>query len=331
MVFYHRHRKNARVFLEFLNIFFEITKNRLKPQSIVLKRLGESQIMWERRTDLAAESVDLAKKQKKFSAEEEGILFHERLSEGFPIHEVEIRSDSGAKAIGKPKGHYVTMELGRLREQFSTAVEVLGEELNALLPASRKSILVIGLGNGELTADAIGPLAVGHILPTRHLKDFPFAASLSVHGAEVVGKSGIEAAEQAIALTRVLGAEAVILIDALAALSVERLCTTVQLSDSGLIPGSGVGNHRMALNEETLGVPVIALGVPTVVESAALVMDLLEEAGAPLPRRDTLRHGYFVTPKDIDAEVRQLSRLIGWSINAAVLGLSAEESAALLG
>lgn len=286
--------------------------------------------MWERRTDLAAESVDLVKKQKKF-LEEEGVHIRERIREGFPVTEVEIVDLAAANAIGKPVGRYVTMRISQLRDRFSTAVEILGEEIQAMLPDGVKNVLVIGLGNGELTADAIGPLAVGHILPTRHLRDFPFAAALSVHGAEVVGKSGIEAAEQAAALTKTLGAQAVILIDALAALNVERLCATVQLASSGLVPGSGVGNHRMALNEETLGVPVIALGVPTVVESAALVMDLLEEAGAPLPRREILRQGFFVTPKNIDAEVRQLSRLIGWSVNAAVLGLSAENSAALLG
>ena len=286
--------------------------------------------MWERRTDLAAESVALAQKNKKF-LEEKGILSLERIRESFPITEVEIVETAAANVIGKPVGRYITMEIRQLRDKFSTAVEILGEELRSLLPRDAKNVLVIGLGNAELTADAIGPLAVGHVLPTRHLKDFPFSASLSVHGAEVVGKSGIEAAEQAAALTHALGAEALILIDALAAQSVERLCTTVQLADSGLTPGSGVGNHRMALNRETLGVPVIAVGVPTVVESGSLVMDLLEEAGAPLPRRDTLREGFFVTPKDIDAAVAQLSRLIGWSINAAVLGLSAEESAALLG
>ena len=286
--------------------------------------------MWERRTDLAAESVALAQKNKKF-LEEKGILSLERIRESFPITEVEIVETAAANVIGKPVGRYITMEIRQLRDRFSTAVAVLGEELHSLLPRDAKNVLVIGLGNAELTADAIGPLAVGHVLPTRHLKDFPFSASLSVHGAEVVGKSGIEAAEQATALTHALGAEALILIDALAAQSVERLCTTVQLADSGLTPGSGVGNHRMALNRETLGVPVIAVGVPTVVESGSLVMDLLEEAGAPLPRRDTLREGFFVTPKDIDAAVAQLSRLIGWSINAAVLGLSAEESAALLG
>ena len=286
--------------------------------------------MWERRTDLAAESVALAKKEKKFW-EEQGILSSERMREGFPISEVEIVETGAAKAIGKPVGRYVTVTVRELREKFSTAVAILGEELRSLLPADAKQVLVIGLGNADLTADAVGPLAVAHVLPTRHLRELPFAAALSVTAAEVVGKSGIEAAEQAAALRHTLGADTVILIDALAARSVERLCTTVQLSDSGLVPGSGVGNHRMALSRETLGVPVIAIGVPTVVESGSLVMDLLEEAGAPLPRRDTLREGFFVTSKDIDAEVRQLSRLIGWSINAAVLGLSAEESAALLG
>ena len=289
--------------------------------------------MWERRTDLAAESIDLAQKQKNFSAERDGVLCRQRQSNGFALTEVEITSAAGAEKIGKPEGRYVIVELPsqQLRSNFSAAVDILAEEIRGILPSRVRSVLVIGLGNGDLTADAVGPLTVGHILPTRHLKALPFSASLAVYSAEVAGKTGIEAVEQAAALTRAIDAEAVIVIDALAALSVERLCTTVQLADSGLVPGSGVGNHRMALNRESLGVPVVSVGVPTVVETAGLVMDLLEEAGAPLPRRETLRQGFFVTPGDIDAAVRQLSRLIGWSVNAAVLGISAAESAALLG
>lgn len=289
--------------------------------------------MWERRTDLAAESVDLAQKQKNFLSERDGVRCRQRKSRGFALTEVEITNTAGAEKIGKPEGRYVTVELPsqQLQNNFSAAVEILAEEIRGILPSRVRSVLVIGLGNGELTADAVGPLSVGHILPTRHLKELPFSASLAVYSAEVVGKTGIEAVEQAAALTRAIGAEAVIVIDALAALSVERLCATVQLADSGLVPGSGVGNHRMALNRESLGVPVVSVGVPTVVETAGLVMDILEEAGAPLPRRDTLRQGFFVTPGDIDAAVRQLSRLIGWSVNAAVLGITAAESAALLG
>lgn len=289
--------------------------------------------MWERRTDLAAESIDLAKKDQKNLGELKGVRSRERHLGEFSLTEVEIFTTEGAKRVGKPKGRYITMELPQqqVRQKFDAAVAVLSAELHSLLPSSARSVLVMGLGNAGLTADAVGPLAVRHVIPTRHLKELPFPAAIAVHGAEVVGKTGIEAAEQAVALSKTVGAEAVILIDALAARAVERLCTTVQLADSGLVPGSGVGNHRMALNEETLGVPVVAIGVPTVVESASLVMDLLEEAGASLPERETLRQGFFVTPKEIDEQVQQLSRLIGWSINGAVLGLSAAESAALLG
>lgn len=289
--------------------------------------------MWERRTDLAAESIDLAKKDQKNLGELKGVRSRERRLGEFSLTEVEIFTTEGAKRVGKPKGRYITMELPQqqVRQKFDAAVAVLSAELHSLLPSSARSVLVMGLGNAGLTADALGPLAVRHVIPTRHLKEIPFPAAIAVHGAEVVGKTGIEAAEQAVALSKTVEAEAVILIDALAARAVERLCTTLQLADSGLVPGSGVGNHRMALNEETLGVPVVAIGVPTVVESASLVMDLLEEAGASLPERETLRQGFFVTPKEIDEQVQQLSRLIGWSINGAVLGLSAAESAALLG
>ena len=295
--------------------------------------------MLNRRTDLAAEALDLAKKSEKKREELPGISRREREEQNFAVTEVEIQSEEGAARIGKPKGRYVTVDLTSLWRwesgRFSAAVEVLAKELSALLPERCETVLAVGLGNAAMTADAVGPLSVKHILPTRHLrgteKAFRSLPSLSVLAAEVVGKTGIEAAEQIRALAETLRPDAVVLVDALAARSIHRLCSTVQLSDTGLVPGSGVGNHRMALNRETLGAAVIAVGVPTVVEGATLAMDLLEEAGAELPEAHALRGGLFVTPKEIDQRVKELARLIGWGINAAVLGLSPEESAALLG
>ncbi len=295
--------------------------------------------MLMRRTDLAAEALDLAEKSGKTGKDLPGVRVREREECGFSLTEVEIFSEEGEKALGKPCGRYVTVDIRRLwrreRESFAEAVEILGGELQRLLPQRRETLLAVGLGNAVMTADALGPLAVKHILPTRHLRQAgsPFSTlpSLSLTAAEVVGKTGVEAAEQAAALCTVLKPDAVIVMDALAGRSVHRVCHTVQLSDVGLVPGSGVGNHRHALTEETLGVPVISLGVPTVVDGATLALDLLEEAGVSPGESCVLRRGLFVTPKEIDERVQELARLLGWAVNAAVLGLSTEESAALLG
>lgn len=292
-----------------------------------------------RRTDLAAEALDLLREQGKKAGELTGVKSRTREEGGFSLTEVEITDAAGARALGKPVGRYVTADISPVFSggagTLADAVSLLGRELRRLLPEKTETLLCAGLGNAGLTADALGPLAVGHILPTRHLQESggPFAAlpSLSVLAAEVVGKTGIEAAEQLTALTKTLCFDAVVVIDALAGRSVHRLCRTVQLADTGLVPGSGIGNHRRAIDRSALGVPVIAIGVPTVVDAATLALDLLEEAGAAHMEPKALRRGLFVTPKEIDERTALLARLIGYAVNAAALGLSAAESAALLG
>lgn len=293
--------------------------------------------MLKRRTDLAAEALDLLRERGEQAGRLAGVRSRTREEDGFALTEVEITSAAGARALGKPVGRYVTVDISPALDgeggRFSAAAALLGRELRRLLPERCEGLLCAGLGNRSLTADALGPLAVGHILPTRHLREegAPFAAlpAVSVLAAEVVGRTGIEAAEQLRALGDTLRPDAVLLIDALAGRSAARLCRTVQLADTGLVPGSGVGNHRLALDRETLGVPVVAVGVPTVVDAATLALDLLEEAGAA-DAAPTLREGLFVTPKEIDERVTRLARLIGYGVNAAALGLTAEDSAALL-
>lgn len=291
--------------------------------------------MWMRRTDLAAEALDLLRESGKKAGALTGVKSRTREEDGFSLTEVEITAEEGERALGKPRGRYVTADvspaLGGDGGRFSAAAALLGRELARLLPRKRETILCAGLGNALLTADALGPMAVRHVLPTRHLRQGgPFAGlpSLSVIAAEVAGRTGIEAAEQLRALVETIRPDAVVLIDALAGRSAARLCRTVQLTDTGLVPGSGVGNHRLALDRETLGTAVVALGVPTVMDAATLALDLLEEAGSAAQPR--LREGLFVTPKEIDERTAQLARLIGYAVNAAVLGLTAEESAALL-
>lgn len=293
--------------------------------------------MQGRRTDLALESKLLAEKSARALTEEDGVRAAEEQLFGYPLTAVEILNENGAAAIHKPEGRYLTLTLQNywLREEgsFSRAVEAAAEALRRLLPENTKSVLVAGLGNAAMTPDALGSMTLRHLLVTRHLRDsvpfrrFPSVAALA---AEVVGNSGMEAAEQVEALTKSLRPDLVIVIDALAAQSLSRLLNTVQLSDVGLVPGSGVGNHRRALRKEDLGVSVLSVGVPTVVEGRTLALDLLENAGLA-GEAGNVGEGLFVTPKDADAKIAELARLIGYALNRALHGLSAEDSSALLG
>lgn len=292
--------------------------------------------MLQRRTDLAAEAGELA---RKGAARLPGVRRRRRRRGGYEVEQVEIRDERGAALLGKPVGRYVTLDLSpywqRGENAFSRAVEAVGAELRALLPEGDGCVLAVGLGNADMTPDAVGPLALGHILPTRHLRapggPFQDFGCVCAVAAEVAGKTGLEAAEQVKALAETLRPRAVLLIDALAARSLTRLGCTVQLSDTGLVPGSGVGNHRAVLDRASLGAPVLSIGVPTVVEGATLALDLLEEAGAAAPEGLSLRPGLFVTPKEVDGQVRELARVVGYGVNAALHGLSAADSAALLG
>ena len=184
-----------------------------------------------------------------------------------------------------------------------------------------------------MTPDAVGPAAVGHLLITRHLGEaLPGLRPVAAAAAGVLGTTGMEAAEWVRGLAERVEPAAVIVIDALAARSVERLCTAVQIADTGIVPGSGVGNARMALTRETLGVPVISVGVPTVVDAATLALDLLGE-GAPLPEGLRRREGeLFVTPRDVDQQVRETARVVGCGVNLALQpSLTVADLEALLG
>ena len=298
---------------------------------------GEDTNMQGRRTDLALESKQLAEKGAAELTEESGVRAEEETLCGLSLTAVEILDESGAARLGKPVGRYLTLALPEQwesdRERFSSAVEAAAAALRRLLPEGAREILVVGLGNAAMTPDALGPEALRHLLVTRHLKggvSFGRFLSVSALTAGVVGSSGIEAAEQTEALSRALHADLVIAIDALAAQSLSRLLSTVQMTDTGIVPGSGVGNHRRALSQTTLGIPVLSLGVPTVVEGRTLALDLLEAAGntaeTALPP-----DGLFVTPKDADERLHALARLLGYALNLALHGLSPEDSFALLG
>lgn len=297
--------------------------------------------MLVRRTDLALEAKELWQESAEKTSQLEGVKATEKRSEGYPVTQVDILDHRGEEALGKAIGSYRTIDLSSYWQRrdgfFERAVRAMGAELRSLIPA-RGSVLVVGLGNPAMTPDAVGPLATDHVLITRHLlsampRHFSGFRSVSVLRTGVLGTTGLESAETVHALTAQTKPASVIAIDALASRRTERVCATVQLSDTGIAPGSGVGNHRAALNMTSLGIPVISVGVPTVVDAATLAADLLGGCGAANVDSEHLRQGqanFMVTPRDIDAQVRDLAKVVGYGINWALQELDIEEITALL-
>lgn len=282
-----------------------------------------------RRTDLAVEAHQLWMETAEDSTPD-GVETEERVQEGFSVTAVTVTSETGSKALGKPLGRYISMELdGLLRREpdaFPRAVRAIAVELRALLTIADKPVLVIGLGNRAITPDLLGPLAVEQILVTRHLVEqepayFGHYRAVSAMIPGVLASTGLESAEIAAAAVGTAQPAAIIVIDALASRSLERVCRTVQLSDSGITPGSGVGNHRTAIDCTTMGIPVYTIGVPTVVDGATLALDILAQAGVETLEPEAL-HGQgcnlFVTPREIDVQIATLAKVIGYGINLAL-------------
>lgn len=228
------------------------------------------------RTDLAVEAIE----NHKTAAALPHVRQSDRTLEGFAVHEVRILSEDAAREIGKPQGRYLTFELDALirREEdaFPRACKALSTLLRELLPHPNDGpVLIAGLGNRMITPDAIGPQTADHVIATRHLVAqspaiFADWRPVSALAPGVLGQTGVETGEVICGVLDRVRPAAVIAVDALAAGRLSRLLRTVQLADTGITPGAGVGNARAALNEETLGVPVIAVGVPTVVDGATL-------------------------------------------------------------
>lgn len=293
-----------------------------------------------RRTDLALEAHAQCCAAAKNRALD-GVTLTERRCRGCAVTAVRVESEEASRALGKGQGTYITLDLHSLRDdpaaRTECAAEAIGTELRALMGASVRRALVVGLGNRAMTPDLIGPLAAGHIPATRHLRQcaaFAPLAEVSVLTPGVLGMTGLEAAEQVRGAVDAVRPELVLAIDALSAQRLARVCTTVQLTDTGIVPGSGVGNHRGALTRETIGVPVFAVGVPTVVDAATLTRDVLEEAGADCPDPAALRghEGVMVTLRDIDARTEELACIVGLGIARALFpSLSLAELRALTG
>ena len=281
----------------------------------------------EIRTDLALEAREAVRRQAE---EIRGVTLEESYDRELELKvtKVVIETKNGAKIMGKPIGTYITLESPFLcdeeEEHHHKIAEKLAETLRELLPESdeEKSVLVVGLGNRDVTADALGPAAVDHLFINRHIiLEFGTAAynrermnqvSSIVPG--VMARTGMESAEIVRGVTMQTNPDLIIVIDALAARSTKRLNRTIQITDTGIHPGSGVGNNRHAMTRESLGVPVIAIGIPTVVDAATIVHDAVKDWN----NSTTELHNMYVTGKDIDAVIATLSLTVAEAVNEAL-------------
>ena len=291
------------------------------------------EIAFSVRTDLAIEARELAQSDAAEADELEGVEVETEEQKDYSLTHVRILSDAGSQRMGKPMGNYITLESEKLKENdvecHEKLIALLAENIRSLVKLKKDDcILVAGLGNWNITPDALGPKVVSKILVTRHLQgSLPEEINAAVRPVAaispgVMGITGIETGEIIKGIVEKLRPSLLIAIDALAARSCERLAATVQLSDSGINPGSGIGNNRKAICRETVGVPVIAPGVPTVVNSATLVYDALRQAGIEEIRPELHRvlengRSFFVSPKESDVITDKISELIADAVDTA--------------
>lgn len=312
-------------------------------------------------TDLAVELHEMISEDSKKDNEEceiEGVRLkvEETPNKDIKVTWVEVLNKEGEAQMGKPIGNYVTVESQAMRENdvdtHEDIINVLSQNIVKLYNLKKDSvILIVGLGNWNVTPDALGPKVISKVLVTRHISEsLPIAIDESVRlvsavSPGVMGITGIETSEIVKGIVDRVKPELVIAIDALASRSISRINTTIQMSDTGVSPGAGMGNKRMAINEETMGIPVIAIGVPTVVDAATLINDtmdnmledmisyvekgsdfyqMLKDLGSdnryPIIKDvlDPYAGNMFVTPKEVDAVVERLSNIIANAINISL-------------
>ncbi|MBR0426697.1 MAG: GPR endopeptidase [Clostridia bacterium] len=310
--------------------------------------------MYNFRTDLAVERTNLYRKANKLE-EIDGIETEDQeINENIKVSRVKITNENGEQAIGKKKGVYVTIDLKDLKvadeDEIQKASDTLSNELKTLIQnhvQSKDDIMVVGLGNIYVTPDSLGPKVINEIDVTRHIiKYLPQyidenARPVTAISPGVLGTTGIETYEILKGIVDNVKPKLLIVIDALASRSIERISSTIQISDTGIVPGAGVGNTRAEISEKTLGIPVIALGIPTVVESAVLVNDCLDlliekmqnEAKSnvylnQLKEQDNYEkikdvlnpqnYNMIVTPKEIDDLIENMKDVVARGINMSL-------------
>lgn len=311
--------------------------------------------MYNFRTDLASERREIYQKAYNIQGQIDGIESESKnISDKIKLEKVKITNENGEKAIGKPQGEYVTIDIKKLKifqeEEIEEASDVLSKELREILNKHvepQEEILVVGLGNIYVTPDSLGPKVVNEIEVTRHIMTYmpqyvkEGTRMVSAIAPGVLGTTGIETLEILKGIVDNIKPKLIIAIDALASRSIERISSSIQLSDTGITPGAGVGNKRKELSINTLGIPVIAIGIPTVVETAVLVNESLdlfigklqdeaksndylndmkendnyEEIKEALVPQD---YNLIVTPKEIDDLIENMKEVVSRGINKAV-------------
>lgn len=310
--------------------------------------------MFNFRTDLASERRDIYQKANNLEQIDGIETDQEEIDENIKVERVKITNENGQNAIGKPIGNYITIDIKKLKiaqeEELQKSADTLANELRKVIDAhidKSGEILVVGLGNVYVTPDSLGPKVVNEIEVTRHIINYlpqyvnEGTRMVSAIAPGVLGTTGIETVEILKGIVDNIHPKMVIVIDALASRSIERISSTVQLSDTGIVPGAGVGNTRNEISQKTLGIPVIAIGIPTVVETAVLVNDCLdifieklqdeaksndylnqlkeednyEEIKEVLNPKD---YNLIVTPKEIDGLIENMKEVVSRGINAAV-------------
>lgn len=310
--------------------------------------------MYNFRTDLALERRDIYQKLNKLQKIDGVESTEEEIDNNLKVSRVKITDINGEKALGKPIGNYVTVDVKKLKlageDEIQKTSQVLSEELKKILDLhtnKQEDILIVGLGNIYVTPDSLGPKVINEIDVTRHIiKYLPQyieegARPVSAISPGVLGTTGIETVEILKGIVDNIHPKLLIVIDALASRSIERISSTIQISDTGIVPGAGVGNTRQEISEKTLGVPVIAIGIPTVVELATLVSDgidifidrLQEKAESndflnKLQQNDKYEevkealnvgeYNMIVTPKEIDDLIENMKDIVARGINFAI-------------
>ncbi|PZN02639.1 GPR endopeptidase [Thermaerobacter sp. FW80] len=297
------------------------------------------------RTDLALEAIGASQPMP-------GVRVEEERGQGYVVTRVTVTTPEAAQRLGKPPGRYVTIESPGFRKRDRQLQErvanVLARELGAMLPdRPDASFFVVGLGNWNATPDSLGPEVVHRLLVTRHLQDYVPAdlkgglRSVAALAPGVLGLTGIETGDVIRGIVQQIRPDVVIAVDALAARNIERIMTTIQIADTGIHPGSGVGNHRAAVTRETLGIPVVAIGVPTVVHAHTIAYDTLDALTRSLQEQSALFRtlgqmpeadkrrlieevlgpavgDLMVTPKEIDVFVEEMATVVASGLNAAL-------------
>ena len=270
------------------------------------------------RTDIALERQELLPETNQ-----KGIKVKKWDKEKAQVTEIEILNEYGANTLQKPVGKYITVEVPEFShesELLDGRLTALTEAIKNLLPQNLEKVLVAGLGNENITPDALGPLCARQIFSTRHIKGdvikdlgLENLKSVSSISTGVLGQTGIETAEYISGIVRLIKPDGVIVIDALASRRLSRLGKTVQLTDTGISPGSGVGNYRKTIDSKTLGVPVVSIGVPTVVDGNTIVYDLTGKENTNINTDNMM-----VTPREIDTIITRAAKLLSLSINCAL-------------